>query len=475
MSGSPIPWFTVGKVFVWGCMGGSALAAVALLACVGDTPDKPVSDAGANDTSTTNDTGADTATASDAGDSATTNDAGPYNDMGDSANWTSFDTGTLNTNTVGFAGGAFDGKYVYFAPTCAGTVQECTNYYVTAFVRYDTTKPFTSGSSWERFDANGANFLTAGNSFLGATFDGKYVYFAPISNFNGYNGALVRFDTTKSFTSTGSWESYDVSTPVAGAFGFNGVVADPVNKFLYYVPNSGGGNGGIVTQFDFKSPFSTPSSYVSFNLQNVDNNAVIYGGGVFDGRYVYLAPQSNGMVVQHDTNSAITAGWKKFDTAAGIAAGATKFQTAGFDGTRVYFIPANGGAGSTIVTYDTKTGTFDTAGLWWDKYDLTQVNSAAKGYTGSAFDGRYLHLAPAFGGSIALRYDTTAPLSSKTSWNWYDTTLVAAKAKGFRGAIFDGKNVYFVPFNNGAPSGVVVKFAARTTAAMPSGYSGSFY
>ena len=86
---------------------------------------------------------------------------------------------------------------------------------------------------------------------------------------------------------------------------------------------------------------------------------------------------------------------------------------------------------------------------------------SASGFAGGVFDGRYVYLAPNNDGSpfgLAVRYDTQQPFASATAWQTFDFTKLDAGAKGYRGAAFDGKYVYFVPSNNGTAQGIIVRF-----------------
>lgn len=84
-----------------------------------------------------------------------------------------------NTLLTGTLGGAFDGRYVYFAPFPRGTPTPGAVY-----LRFDTQKPFDDDSAWSFATAQALGL--AGPIHRGAVFDGTYVYFAPA-------GALVPF------------------------------------------------------------------------------------------------------------------------------------------------------------------------------------------------------------------------------------------------------------------------------------------
>jgi hypothetical protein len=76
-----------------------------------------------------------------------------------------------------------------------------------------------------------------------------------------------------------------------------------------------------------------------------------------------------------------------------------------------------------------------------------------------------------FSTSNILRVDTTRAFDQPTSWSAFDGKTVHPKGLGFRGAVFDGRYVYFVPKSQS----VVLRFEARTPAALPPRYHGSSY
>jgi hypothetical protein len=92
------------------------------------------------------------------------------------SSFSTFDTSGLGQSTEGYAGAAFDGRYIYMAPSASSLV-----------ARYDDTAPFGLASSWSSFDmSTGGATATA---YYGAVFDGRFVYFVP-----GSNGTVARFD-----------------------------------------------------------------------------------------------------------------------------------------------------------------------------------------------------------------------------------------------------------------------------------------
>ena len=59
----------------------------------------------------------------------------------------------------------------------------------------------------------------------------------------------------------------------------------------------------------------------------------------------------------------------------------------------------------------------------WSTYDpgANGVGTAAEGFRGGVFDGRYIYFVPALGGEPEiLRYDTAAPFAAASSWQAFD-------------------------------------------------------
>ena len=76
-----------------------------------------------------------------------------------------------------------------------------------------------------------------------------------------------------------------------------------------------------------------------------------------------------------------------------------------------------------------------------------------RGYFGAVFDGRYVYFVPEQHGEegmpthgVVLRYDTHGEFADRSSYSAYDAGQTdGLQTRGFYGAIFDGRYVYFVP------------------------------
>lgn len=227
----------------------------------------------------------------------------------------------------------------------------------------------------------------------------------------------------------------------------------------------------------------------TFDIFQVDLKSG-FTGCAFDGRYVYFVPNfngtSSGVVLRYDTKGAYgaTTSWTTFDTTT-VDANAKGFVGGAFDGRYVYLVPSDNGAeNGTVMRYDT-TATFSSEAAW-APFDTTAVNAQAKGFRGATFDGRYLYFVPYTSGTVA-RYDSAAPFTSVAAWSTFDAATVQANAVSFSGAVYDGRFVYLVPY---AVDGRVARydttlgfgsaaswltFDATTVNALAKGFQGGAY
>ena len=353
-----------------------------------------------------------------------------------------FDTAAnVNSRSVGFWGGVFDGRRVYLAPNSNGQITS-----------YDTTLSFSLSTSYALFDTQAAvNSNSSG--FVGAIFDGRYVYFSPNTK-----GQITRYDTTVPVAASTSYAVFNVQGSVnSRSVGFQGAIFD--GRYVYFVP----GLNSLITRYDTTGSFTANTSYATFDLQaSVSSSSTIFRGGTFDGRYIYLSPSLTGQVVQYDTsgNFSASTSYVLLDTQAKVNSNSAGFGGAVFDGRFVYFI-----AGSTTISqgqwtrYDT-TGTFSASTSYAVFSTKANVNSSSQGFQGGVFDGRYIYLVPDNNGAPfgqITRYDTTLFFTVSTSYSVFDTTAVNGNSMGFRGAVFDGRYIYLVPTNNGAVFGQITR------------------
>ena len=200
------------------------------------------------------------------------------------ASWASYDAG----HNDGYRGAVSDGRYIYFVPNWNGSA------YHGDVLRYDTTQTFNDAGSWTSYDPGAHGLGTNPTGYAFAAFDNRYIYFAPHKNSSGYHGEVLRYDTTQSFTSLGSWAAYDPGANGVGTDpdGYFGAVFD--GRYVYFSPRYNGSSAhSEVLRYDTALSFTTPASWSTFSAigHKVGKNPVCYMGVVYDNtRYVYFSP-----------------------------------------------------------------------------------------------------------------------------------------------------------------------------------------
>ncbi len=101
------------------------------------------------------------------------------------SSWSFYDTAAQNPNSKRFGGAVFDSRYIYFVPYGDPSGQ---------VTRYDTNGQFTNQSSWSFYDTASQNPNSKG--FAGGVFDGRYIYLVPAFWGAVSPGQVTRYDTT---------------------------------------------------------------------------------------------------------------------------------------------------------------------------------------------------------------------------------------------------------------------------------------
>ncbi len=437
----------------------------------------------------------DSSAPSDAGNPVDASDAGveTYSALTDPSAWEFFNAAPFTSN---FSGAAFDGRFVYFPSQATGKI-----------LRYDTTQLFTAPAAWSAFNTLALTGLT-NEIFEGATFDGTYVYFVPIRavTTDGGNsflsGEVVRFDTRnpdafEGDAGTGAWSIFDTTTlasdngdPVGG---FVGATFD--GHYIYFmpggtnVPDGGVLRDGLVARFDPTADASLDNAaqWTVFDTATVNDAAIGFYGGVFDGRYLYPVPcksPSSGLAIRYDVTAPFedAGAWSTFNLAVNVNASANTFVSGAFDGRYVYFAPN----GTTLATrFDTQSN-FASAAAWSTHDLLNVIQAALPGASGgalladTAFDGRYIYFTSNNASvPIVVRYDTQAAFDDAAGWSSInvktanlDSTLNSS-IKDFGSAVFDGQYLYLA----GANDGIIARFKAKSPPAklnLPVYYGSTF-
>ncbi len=199
-------------------------------------------------------------------------------DLHDPKAWTWYDAAeTAGMDNRCYDGAAFDGRYIYFMPLEAQTVLRC-----------DTLGDFADPATWSAHDVRQYGVTQS----VGSVFDGQWVYVVPY----GKTTITARYDTTGDFHDTASWQVFEPAD-IDGlhTVGFDGGVFD--GRYVYYIPflNDVGGFDGYLLRYDTTQPFDDLGSWSAIDAGNVNGMRTIgYNGGSFDGRYLYCAPWQGG-------------------------------------------------------------------------------------------------------------------------------------------------------------------------------------
>ncbi len=337
----------------------------------------------------------------------------------DPAGWAFFDTMTLSPKASGFDAAAFDGRYIYSITSYGCVTRDCLSTGFNGFVaRYDTTRPFTARDAWKGFDLTTVSPDLVG--FSAAGFDGRHVYFLPsCDNSDSFDcpthGRLVRYDTQSPFDAKASYAVMDLTTVHSGAQGLLSTAFG--SPYLYLVsaynirrPGPMYETGKVLVRYDTRSAFTSAESYAVVDVTAISKRAGGYGAAAFDGQYLYLASngrfvdarrarqEKSGVVARYDPRRPLDdpAAWAFFDLA-GLNPVAVGFLGAAFDGRHLYL--ATYGSQSTqtavIVRYDTRAP-FGEPGSWtvWDRTSDRQL----RGPRGIVFLAGHLYTVPNFTG-----------------------------------------------------------------------------
>lgn len=350
-----------------------------------------------------------------------------------------FDLSTIPSipHSDGFHGALTDGRYIYLIPR-----RDSSSNQHGIIVRYDTTKSHTSASSYDYFDLETLNANC--KSFIGGAYHSGYIYLA-----NNDYGENVRYNVELPFDDSASWEVFDTEDIAAGVKGYQGIVATPTH--LYYIPYSNGSAHGQLTRFDVTGDFTNSSNWEYFDMTTVDADAKGFAGGVFDGRYVYLAGFNNPnreTTIRYDTLADFSTGgsYTSFETT-DINANARGYIGMSFDGRYVYYSPFLGSVAHGLALRFDSQGTFTNTSDW-ELFDITTVDADAKGYIGMSQDARYVYYTPrgASGGSgLVTRYDKSKTFQSTEAWEVFDLEDIQVGAGGYVGGVAIGDSVYLSP------------------------------
>ena len=374
---------------------------------------------------------------------------------------------TDGLETRGYFGAVFDGRYIYLSPI------RLTNDFAGAhgnILRYDTHQDFKNPESYDAYDAsNTGGMYTKG--YCGLAFDGRYVYFIPRHNGKEYHSRFLRYDTHMDFKDSASWDAYDVGVDSS----HQGAAFD--GRYLYFPAahhmegdDLEGGthtHDGRAIRFDTRSDFKDPASWRVFDTDTIsDLESVCFDGANYDGRYVYFTPIYTKIVVRYDTRGDFNNkdSWEAFDAGPlgmDVLVGMT------FDGRYMYPVHYYK---NNVIRYDTHADFTDRRS--WFNYQHGEVNGlGTDGFAGGFFDGKYVYYVP-FERALKegdkrskmhanyMRYNTLSRFDDPKSWEAFDAGKTSGmEIMGYNSGSFDGRYFYTIPFRDlKGGNGIILRY-----------------
>lgn len=306
---------------------------------------------------------------------------------------------------------------------------------------------FSSRERWEQISMTSVVGATGDSFIVGVAFDGRYVYYT-----GAVGDTMIRYDTTGRFRDENSWEQMFTGSAqgTAASDVYQSAVFD--GRYVYHI--SGGADTMI--RYDTTGVFTEPNSWEQISMVSAQGGGTASGNNfvtiTFDGRYVHYTARDSDSFVRFDTNSDFTSESSWEQVAMSVAQGAAALNTAyigcTFDGRYVYHAAS---ASSTLIRYDT-TAPFASASSW-EQVAVTVAHGGsptADALNGAIFDGRYVYYVP-IDADTFFRFDTTGIFTSSSSWERIAMSSglgAAGLNTAFNSGTYDGRYVYYVPLNS---------------------------
>ena len=253
-----------------------------------------------------------------------------------------------------------------------------------------------------------------------------------------------------------NWERMSMSTVQGGALLNNAYRGDSAydGRYIYYSAF----NSNTFIQFDTQGQFTTASDWSKMSMSTAQGAVLLdsaYIGSIFDGRYVYYAPYNSDTFIRFDTKGtsfATVGDWEQISMSTVHGAIAVNAAHSGciFDGRYIYYTAFSA---ATFLRFDTQGTSLSTIGDWERMSMSTAQGASAIGsaYKSNTFDGRYVYYTP-YNSDTFLRFDTQGT-SFTTAADWetmnMSTALGAALLNAaFIGNTFDGRYVYYTTFDS---------------------------
>ena len=224
-------------------------------------------------------------------------------------------TKLVDPAAVGFCGGFLDeaGDQAYLAPLYE--ILDGASVPNGLAVQIDLTQNLSTVAAYKKFDVTKLGLSMIG--YCDGIAANGYIYFAPAGKKgHTYNGNLLRYDPSKSFTDASAWSWFDLTKINANASGFQSIAY--IYPYIYLVPYF----QTILVRYDTRASLNAASSYEAFDLSNVTSEPLGLTGAVAVGDKLVLIPwidpmhlKSISTALLYETTQSLsaTSAWVSFD------------------------------------------------------------------------------------------------------------------------------------------------------------------
>ncbi|MGH8019772.1 MAG: MBG domain-containing protein [Opitutaceae bacterium] len=274
---------------------------------------------------------------------------------------------------------------------------------------------------------------TTQGKFVGGAYDGTYIWLVPFDA-----NAVVRFNVATQVSDIfNNWPS-GVTVPT-GSQAFAGAVFVPEPNpndggFVWLVPY----NAGKIVGIDVSEPNSTQMIGVDLPGGYTPVTGAFWGG-LYDGTNLWLVPFNADVVIKMPTSTqtpAIASGWPT-----GFTIPDSAFAGGTFDGTSVWLAPYDADRAIAInVTTDVMTGygSNDDATQW----PATFTKGADASFNGAVYDGADVWLVPFEADHMIKINPTTGVMTGYTN---FPAAVARTDLDKFAGAVVLDESIYLVP------------------------------
>ena len=317
----------------------------------------------------------------------------------------------------------------------------------------------------------------------------------------GVVSSVDNINSTVTFTFTPAAYAVIPEIPIGREFNFIYPVTnytlgtDGTNLYITSTLNDSYGGPQYNNVFVFNTTTRATSNLSNFSGGTDVNFSV---QPVFDGKRMwYVDKYQQTQIYAYDT---VSLTWTVYDYFALLGITQQNFSFSVFDGTYIYWftdvsltdsilgIPIVPADTDYWIRYNTKTNVWQgynwagVGGFYTVDMGLVGGDPATKE---ALFDGRYINLT-SYTSNVNIRYDTTAPFTSNTSYTWYNyetgassygvlSSYVLPNPYGYGMTvgpmIYDGRYLYYLPYTSGTVTPYVNEtspaFILRLDTALP--------